>query len=42
MRKVILAAGIIVTGALVMSGYVIYKVGEEMMTMHRCGCRYRF
>ena len=42
MKKVILAAGIIVMGALVMSGYVIYKAGEEMMTMHRCGCHYRF
>lgn len=41
MKKVLLAAGIVVLGAFLVFGYVSYKVGEEMATMQRCGCHDR-
>lgn len=41
MKKVLLTAGVIVLGAFLLFGYLLYKVGEEMATMHRCGCRTR-
>lgn len=41
MKKILLAAGVIVLGAFLAFGYVLYKVGEEMATMHRCGCHAR-
>jgi hypothetical protein len=41
MKKILLAAGVIVLGAVVSFGYLLYKVGEEMTTMHRCGCHAR-
>jgi hypothetical protein len=41
MKKVLLAAGVIILGAFFSFGYLLYKVGEEMTTMHRCGCRTR-
>lgn len=41
MKKVLLAAGIVVLGAFFAFGYVLYKVGEEMTTMYRCGCHDR-
>ena len=43
MKKVLLAAGVIILGAFFSFGYLLYKVGEEMTTMHRCGldlCQY--
>lgn len=41
MKEVLLVAGVIIFGAFLVFGYVIYKVGEEMATMSRCGCRDR-
>lgn len=41
MRKFITAAGVIVLGAFIVFGYLIYKVGEDMVKMHRCGCHER-
>lgn len=41
MRKVLIATGVIVLGAVASFGYLLYKVGEEMTTMHRCGCHAR-
>lgn len=38
MKKVILAAGIIIFVVVL----ALYKVGEDMSTMSRCGCHYRF
>ena len=35
MKKVILAAGILLGAIFVF----IYKVGEDIAVMHRCGCR---
>lgn len=34
MKKVVLAAGV----AIVVSLFCLYKVGEDIATMHRCGC----
>lgn len=41
MKKVLLAAGVIILGAFFSFGYLLYKVGEKMTTMHRCGCHTR-
>lgn len=38
MKKIILAAGVTILVALFA---FIYKVGEDMMSMTRCGCRVR-
>lgn len=41
MKKILMAAGVIALGAFFSFGYLLYKVGEEMATMHRCGCHAR-
>lgn len=41
MKKFLMAAGVIAAGAFFSFGYLLYKVGEDMMTMHRCGCHKR-
>ena len=41
MKKVLLVAGVSIFGVFLAFGYVLYKVGEEMTTMSRCGCRDR-
>lgn len=41
MRKALTAAGVIVLGAFVIFGILLYKVGENMAYMHRCGCHTR-
>lgn len=37
MKKALTAAGVIALGAFVMIGILLYKVGESMMYLHRCG-----
>lgn len=37
MKKVILAAGVTILGSLLV---FLYKVGEDMTKMTRCGCHY--
>lgn len=37
MKKALTAAGVIVLGAFVMIGILLYKVGESMTYLHRCG-----
>lgn len=41
MKKILLAAGVIALGAFLVFGYVLYKVGEEIAIMCRCGCHDR-
>lgn len=41
MKKILMAAGVIALGAFLAFGDVLYKVGEEMANMHRCGCHAR-
>lgn len=41
MKKVILAAVVIVAVLFFSFGYLLYKVGESMAYMHRCGCHSR-
>lgn len=41
MRKALTAAGIIALGAFAVFGILLYKVGENMAYMHRCGCHQR-
>lgn len=41
MKKAFRVAGVIALGLFVMLGYMIYKVGEDMANMHRCGCHER-
>lgn len=40
-KMIIGAVVIIILGAFFSFGYLLYKVGEEMTTMHRCGCHTR-
>ena len=37
MKKALTAAGVIALGAFVIFGILLYKVGENMAYMHRCG-----
>lgn len=39
MKKMILAAGVAILVALFV---FLYKVGEDIYAMSRCGCRYRY
>ncbi len=41
MKKALTAAGVIALGAFVMIGILLYRVGESMAYMHRCGCHKR-
>lgn len=41
MKKILMAAGIIALGVFFSFGYLLYKVGEEMEMMYRCGCHTR-
>lgn len=41
MKKVILAVGVIILGAFFAFAYVLYKIGEDMTYIHRCGCQSR-
>ncbi len=41
MRKALMAAGVIALGAFVTFRILLYKVGENMAYMHRCGCHQR-
>ncbi len=41
MKKAILAAVVIVAILFVAFGYLLYKTGENMTKMHRCGCHER-
>jgi hypothetical protein len=38
MRKVIMAAVVIAVVIFFGFGYLLYKTGEAMTTMYRCGC----
>lgn len=39
MKKMMLAAGVTIVVAIFA---FIYKVGEDMMSLTRCGCHYRY
>lgn len=41
MKKVLLAAGVIALGTFATFGILLYKIGESMAYMHRCGCHAR-
>lgn len=41
MKKALKAAGVIALGAFALFGILLYKVGENMTNMHRCGCHER-
>lgn len=41
MKKALTAAGVIVMGAFIIFGILLYKVGKDMAYMHRCGCHER-